>query len=220
MSFILKALKKLENEKAARETGKVEINRAILAPDRRSFPSPHNSPKRLVIALLVIAVAGTSLYFMRRAPSTVVQTPVKESRPDPSPKSVQPAATAIREEKPASAVPTPTQVVPASAQAVKRPEERLPPRRVIREKAPEASPAGDGGSDSPPVQEALTGSATTALTVNGIALQDDPGQSMAVVNGQIVKRGMTVGDARVERIFLNRVRFRGNGGTFDVHLAR
>jgi len=43
---------------------------------------------------------------------------------------------------------------------------------------------------------------------------------MAVVNGQIVKRGMTVGGAQVERIYLNRVRFRGNGGMFDVHLAK
>jgi hypothetical protein len=98
--------------------------------------------------------------------------------------------------------------------------ERAQSRRRIREELHEKSPAGNGGSDSPPVQEAPAGSASTSLIVNGIALQDDPGQSMAVVNGQIVKRGMTVGGARVERIFLNRVRFRGNGGMFDVHLAR
>ena len=58
------------------------------------------------------------------------------------------------------------------------------------------------------------------MTVNGIALQDDPNKSMAVVNGQIVKRGMAVGGAEVDRIFLNRVRFKGNGGLFEVHLAK
>jgi general secretion pathway protein B len=213
MSFILKALKKLENEKAARQTGKVEINSAILAPDRRSYSSPGNSPKRLFIALLVIAVSATSLYFMRRAPSPVVEQPLKEAQPDPLPRPVPVAATPVREDKPAPAVPTPSP-------AVKRQEGRLQPRRVVLDRPPESSPVVDGGSGSHPVEDALTGSASTALTVNGIALQDDPGKSMAVVNGQIVKRGMTVGGARVERIFLNRVRFRENGGMFDVHLAK
>jgi len=213
MSFILKALKKLENEKADREMGKVEINSAILAPDRRSFSSPSKSPKRLIIALLIVAVSGTSLFFMKRTPSPVLQQPLKEAHPDPSPGPDPPAATAIREDKPAPAVPT---VSPA----VKTQEERPQPRSRIREKLHEESPSGVAGTDSIAAQEALTGSATSSLTVNGIALQDDPAESMAVVNGQIVKRGMTVGGAQVERIFLNRVRFRGNGGMFEVHLAK
>ncbi len=213
MSFILKALKKLESEKASRDMGKVEINSAILAPDRRSFSSPSNSPKRLVIAILVIAVSGTSLYFMQRAPSPVVQPSVKEAQTEPLPRPVPVAATAVREEKPAP-------VAPAFSPTVKTQEERLQPRVRIREKTHEESRSGGAGTDSLPAQETLTGSAPSSLTVNGIALQDDPAESMAVVNGQIVKRGMTVGGAQVERIFLNRVRFRGNGGMFEVHLAK
>ena len=213
MSFILKALKKLENEKASREPGKVEINSAILAPDRRSLSSSRNYPKRLLIALLIVAVSGTSLYLMKREPSTVVQQPAKEARPDPSPRAVPVAATPVHGEKPAPAAPAPSP-------AVKAQEEPSRPGRALRENPPEPSPPGERGSDSLHGEEALTGSAPSPLTVNGIALQDDPGQSMAVVNGQIVKRGMTVGGARVERIFLNRVRFRGNGGLFEVHLAK
>jgi general secretion pathway protein B len=213
MSFILKALKKLENEKASREPGKVEINSAILAPDRRSLSSSRNYPKRLVIALLIVAVSGASLYFMRKEPPPVVQQPAKEAQPEPAPPAVPVAATPVHGEKRAPAA-------PALSPAVKAQEEPSRPRRALRETSPEASPPGESGSDSHQVQEALTGSATSPLTVNGIALQDDPGQSMAVVNGQIVKRGMTVGGAQVERIFLNRVRFKGNGGLFEVHLAK
>jgi hypothetical protein len=213
MSFILKALKKLENEKASREMGKVEINSAILAPDRRSLSSSRNSPKRLVIALLIVAVSGTSLYFMKKAPSPVVQAPAKEAQHEPAPRAVPVAATPVHGEKPAPASPAPSP-------AVKAQEEPSRLMRAHREKSPEPSSPGESGSDSHHGDEALTGSATSPLTVNGIALQDDPGQSMAVVNGQIVKRGMTVGGAQVERIFLNRVRFRGNGGLFEVHLAK
>jgi hypothetical protein len=58
------------------------------------------------------------------------------------------------------------------------------------------------------------------LTVSGIALQDDPAESMAVINGALVKTGMTVAGAVVDRIFLDRVRFKGNGGTFEVYLGK
>jgi len=213
MSFILKALKKLENEKASREMRKVEINSAILAPDRRSFSSSRKSLKLPIIALLLVVVGGTSLFFMRRTPSPVVHAPVKEAQPEPLPRPVPVAATAVREEKPAP-------VGQALSPTVKTQEERPRPRVRIREKTHEESRSGGAGTDSLPAQEALTGSPTSSLIVNGIALQDDPAASMAVVNGQIVKRGMTVGGAQVERIYLNRVRFRGNGGLFDVHLAR
>jgi hypothetical protein len=69
-------------------------------------------------------------------------------------------------------------------------------------------------------QAALQGAATSSLTVNGIAIQDDPAESIAVVNGVIVKQGMTIGGARVDRIYLNRVRFKRDSGTFEVHLVK
>jgi hypothetical protein len=69
-------------------------------------------------------------------------------------------------------------------------------------------------------QVANPGTATTSLTVNGIAIQDDPAESIAVVNGVIVKQGMTIGGAKVDKIYLNRVRFKGDSGIFEVHLAK
>jgi general secretion pathway protein B len=213
MSFILKALKKLENEKASRDPGKVEINSAILAPDRRSLSSSRNSPKRLLIALLIVAVSGAIFYFMKRSPSRGVEQSAKEAQHEAAPQAVPVAVTPVHGEKP-------TPAAQAPSPAVKRPEEPSRPGRALRDPPPEPSPPTESGSDSLHGQEALTGSAPSPLTVNGIALQDDPGQSMAVVNGQIVKKGMTVGGAQVERIFLNRVRFRGNGGLFEVHLAK
>jgi hypothetical protein len=58
------------------------------------------------------------------------------------------------------------------------------------------------------------------LVVNGIAYQDDPSSSSAVVNGIFVKQGMAVAGARIERIYPNKVRFSGNGGAFEVYISR
>jgi hypothetical protein len=41
-----------------------------------------------------------------------------------------------------------------------------------------------------------------------------------VVNGALVKKGMTVGGMRVEEISPDRVRFSGAGGTVEVQLSR
>jgi hypothetical protein len=90
----------------------------------------------------------------------------------------------------------------------------------VREKITEAPPLNSPAARAFPEQEAPSDGATNSLTVNDIALQDDPAESIAVVNGVIVKTGMTIGGAEVDRIFLNRVRFRGSSGTFEVYLAR
>jgi len=212
MSFILKALKKLEDEKSARKTAPVEIDSAILAPDRSSFSSPRNGGKWMVIALVLLAGAASIFFFMHKTPPTVTEArkvatqaapaaptaPVTQTIPPPA---ERPAAEGAR-------IGTPV-VQPVSPRP-KEPENRQERARVQNDFAPRTEPE----------HRTSFVAAAPGLTVNGIALQDDPSESMAVVNGALVKTGATVGGAQVDRIYLDRVRFKGNGGTFEVYLSK
>ena len=212
MSFILKALKKLENEKSARKTAPVEIDSAILAPDSRSFSSPRSGGKWMIITLVLLAGAGAIYFFMHKTSSSV--TEVRKVAPQPAPAApTAPLAQTIQQpvERPAqegARIDTPV-AQPAPSRA-KEPEKRPERARVQNEFAPRPEPE----------HRASFVAATPGLTVNGIALQDDPSESMAVVNGVLVKTGATVGGALVDRIYLDRVRFKGNGGTFEVYLSK
>jgi len=77
-----------------------------------------------------------------------------------------------------------------------------------------------GKPASPSIPQDATGSPPPGLKINGIALQDDPAESVAVINGALLKRGMTVEGVQIEEIFQDRVRFSGARGTFEVQLSR
>jgi hypothetical protein len=142
-----------------------------------------------------------------------MQVPEKDLRSVPTNQPVIPSRSSLQGDKPG----------PANADispAVSVPTERTLSREKVREKITAAPPLNEPTARALSEQEAPSDVASPALTVNGIALQDDPAESIAVVNGVIVKTGMTIGGVQVDRIFLNRVRFRGSGGTFDVHLAK
>ncbi|HTY20060.1 MAG TPA: hypothetical protein VMC44_00355 [Geobacteraceae bacterium] len=227
MSFILKALKKVEKEKSARRKGEVPISEAILSPDRPSLLSAHNYHKIWIISLLLFVVACMGMFILLKAPSHVVQQKQKGDGPvSPRPNAPPPNREFFGEEKspsPATTVITdevPVQdrtATPATAAASVKGDNLRPVALVKSTKSPKRKISIAGNS---PTNELTLVAPPTSLIVNGIALQDDPGESIAVVNGQIVKRGMTVEGAQVKRIFLDRVRFSGNGGEFEVHLAK
>jgi len=211
MSFILKALKKTENEKAARKNETVEINSVLLATDNRSYSSPRRMARWMIISMVFVA-GGVAIYFFMRQPSPpLMQAREKDLRSVPSIQPVTPSRSPIQGDKPG---PADAEISPA----VSVPTERTLSREKVREKITAAHPLNNPTACALPEQEAP--SDTAALTVNGIALQDEPAESIAVVNGVIVKTGMTIGGVQVDRIFLNRVRFRGSSGTFEVHLAK
>ncbi len=209
MSFILKALKKLEVENAARDKGAVQIERAILVPHGHSHASPRRSTRWMLIVLVFLAGGIITYIISRHANPDIFQRQEKEV-----PAQSVPRAQMVLQEgnsKPDDEVVSP---------AANIPEERILSQPLNRERPPEAHPAKTPMNRSITEQAALSGAATPSLTVNGIAIQDDPAESIAVVNGVIVKQGMTIGGAQVDRIFLNRVRFKGESGTFEVHLAK
>jgi hypothetical protein len=213
MSFILKALKKTENEKAARKNETVEINSALLATDNRSYSSARRMAIWMIISLVFVAGGGTIYFAMRQTSPPPIQPREKDLRSVQTSQPITSNQSSLQGDKPG----------PADAGislSVSLPTERSLSQEKVREKITEAPPLNRPAARALPEQGAPSDASTNSLTVNGIALQDDPAESIAVVNGVIVKTGMTIGGAQVDRIFLNRVRFRGSSGTFEVHLAR
>jgi hypothetical protein len=212
MSFILKALKKLENEKSARNASPVEINSALLAPDSGSFSSSRRLGQWFIISLALIAGAVTMFFIIHKIPPTVSE--IRIAKPQTAP--------AAQPESPLPTVqPLADKPVKENARKSTIAGQQASPLSREPEKRMAAAHLGNSAAfPSVPEHKASSATEITALTVSGIALQDDPAESMAVVNGVLVKSGMTVGGAEVDRIFLDRVRFKGSSGTFEVFLAK
>lgn len=222
MSFILKALKKLENEKAAHQPGKVEISSALLAPDRRSVLSSRAKIFWIVLSMLFVAVAGIFLFPQDKGPLPSSKTKTQTANPIQQPRSIPATPTVAREEKPALPVATAIreETLPQE-KTVSRPVESMPKAQVrLKHRSRERSNEELDAEERPAEAGNQLAAAPSSLVVNGIALQDDPSKSIAVVNGQILKRGMSIGDAKVDRIFLDKVRFRGSSGVFEVQLSK
>ena len=197
MSYILKALKKLEHDKALKSGAPLEITSAIIAPDQVSRLRTRNGGKWLVPMLLVLAGAGVICMIKYKAPVTMVEARKSERRP----------------------LATATAVPPYTKKEV--PPLEAPGRHKAQEKIVGVGTVAKVVPRSPAVtHEFVSNDHSALLTVNGIAYQENPAESMAVVNGTLVKNGMTVGGVQVERIFVDRVRFRGERGIFEVPLAR
>jgi len=213
MSFILKALKKTENEKAARKNETVEINSVLLATDNRSYPSTRRMARWMIFSLVFIAGGVTVFFSIHKFSPPLKQAGEKDLRSVPAGLPVIPSRSSLKEDSPGSDD-------AKNSPAVTVPTDRTPSHEKVREMNTASPPRINPRARALTEQEAPSDATTPALTVNGIALQDDPAESIAVVNGVIVKAGMTIGGVQVDRIFLNRVRFRGSSGTFEVYLAK
>jgi hypothetical protein len=222
MSFILKALKKLEEEKTVRRPGPHDINSALLAPDRAPSARISRKPLMLTAMLLVLAAGcGTTWLLLRHYP--VSPAPGNSSLSGVSSRADQPAVSPTASADPGAATPAKGgnaavergeagshAGLPSSDE--KRSAGEAPP--FLRNSRVADQPRADRASQEP------SGSPPPGVKVNGIALQDDPAESVAVVNGILVRRGMSVQEMRVEEIFSDRVRFSGNGQTWEVHISK
>ncbi|HEY6838301.1 MAG TPA: general secretion pathway protein GspB [Geobacteraceae bacterium] len=228
MSSILKALKRLEEEKAARDAAAAGISARVKSGV--VVPRPP-SPWRLPLALGVVAALAVFITYAvmggfgpgRRTvtQSAVVapQQPQQSSQPVASEPSPAPVS------RPLQGVKTPPAQSPA-APAVAR--TATPP--VIS--APAARDHGATFTTEPPAEVQVTpavapaapsvstGPALPDLKVSGIAWQKDASSRMAMVNGATVVGGGKVSGARVEEIFPDRVRFSFEGKSFDVFLGK
>jgi hypothetical protein len=219
MSFILKALQKLEEEKAAQRARPQDINRAILTA---AHPVPRSSRISLAMTIIgaLVLAGGSSAYLLLRGPEPgrklMVAGLPEESR------SATPRAAAMSVTPPGQTAAPEAPTGPALT-TTKTPETTLPAK-----KKPHAEVSASAGKPAtvamPPTEHAgrkqSYGPPPAGLKVNGIALQDNPAESIAVVNGLLVRRGVVVQGMKVEEILTDRVRFSGSGGTCEVQISK
>lgn len=231
MSSILKALKKLEDEKAAHQPDSLKIDSDIL----RGESSRRHSTTGLILAALLLFTGGSiaTYLYMKKDPSPTVvsseppaEAPAKvESRPQHT--TPAPNATQIKTEQ----LPESIEVVPA-----RRPQATVPAPKQKKQSRPvkpapvdTRSPVNTLQQQSKkvppvalPVPLAVPQTVRTIplLRVNGIAHQGGAADNVAVINGVPVSGGAVIEGVKVEEIQKDRVRFSYKGETFEIALGK
>jgi hypothetical protein len=216
MSSILKALKKLEEEKSARMPDALKIDTEIL---RGGVPSrfPYRNVTLLAILFFACGSALTYLYVRQGAhradtlpPRAAQHTPAATEEPRKTMPAEDGSSRTVQLEAPHSQA----KKAPVSTQHANRlkhgrataPAVTRPPKPGIAA-APAAPPAA-------PVKRIPT------LRVDGIAYHFGSADSLAVVNGNTVYAGAIVEGAKVEEIGKDRIRFNYEGERFEVPLGK
>ena len=231
MSSILKALKKLEDEKSIRKPDSLKIDAEILRGDSARRFSPMGIS--LLAALLFICGSGATYFFMSSDTNNVKAT-VSDVVPidPPSPATaVAPDAERPHNLNLKADLPKPDKVVtaagsdnklgntPPSSVTVPRLQAKIQPVQRIRqseEKRPVAPPQSAPATTTRPVASVMA----PLLKVNGIAFQEESVERVAIVNGAPVSNGSIIEGAKVEDIQKDRVRFSYGGEKFDVALGK
>jgi general secretion pathway protein B len=217
MSSILEALKKLEDEKAARRSGAGSLAGKVAKSGRKSRTSPAWLIPGGMLAVAAVSVLITYAV-MRPVPSTVtgpapqptqnapVRSPAAQPPDTPLPAVATPVTDALSPHHPG---PIPGEKKSSRSTMARR---SVTPSKITTGKAsPLSADSGKNRPTSavPPLPK---------LTVVGIAWQKDTALRMAIVNGVPVREGGVVNGATVREILPDRVRFSANGKEFDISL--
>ena len=230
MSSILKALKKLEDEKSIRKPDSLKIDAEILRGDASRRFSPMGIS--LLAALLFVCGSGATYVFMKPdtenipvsallAPlgspsSAAVVAPVAKKQQNQNVKAELPEPGKMLSNRsilkrdnttPSSAKPPKLPATVQPVQQIKQSEVKLPV--VPTQKAPMSA-----------IIRPATPVMAPSLKVNGIAFQDESTDRVAIVNGVSVSNGSMIEGAKVEDIQKDRVRFSYGGEKFDVALGK
>lgn len=218
MSSILKALKKLEEEKTVRADGGVDIARGVLrsrsGKTHRRWILPVSVAAGAVAASLFTSLVMALLFGHPKTP-TVTSTPAPQAAADaaalahePVPRPMKEKLKVVAKSIPAKSL-TAAPVVPAVKQ---QPAAMAAPKPKTSEVPASPGPSSTGPQEIPtPVSRPVP-----ALKVSGIAWNKDGNDRLAMVNGRPVAEGMIVDGARVEEISRNRVRFSFQKQRFEV----
>lgn len=226
MSSILKALKKLEHDKASYRPDELKIDAEILRTDTSpSFSAAHV----LVTSLLLLAGgSGATYLYMKqdKAPEYVDPKTSVISRQDNRP--VSSASDITTEQLPAAIEVKPAQQQyekkNAGAPTTFRPAKSVGTPRAVAAAKPAAQKAvsplanrAESTGSSPSSSSAKT---VPALRVNGIAFQEGGSESVAMINGVPLVRGAVIDGVKIEEIHRNRVEFSCNGNMFEIQLGQ
>ena len=229
MSSILKALKRLEEEKAAKYGERVDSAGGILRGSVGSRRSHASLIGGIVVLTAVVAVIVTYALMggFGAKPKPAAIPAAQQVAPAPEP-TVQPAPAAAPQKvalpatpparpqvppvtiRPAKAPVAPAAVVTPSPAAVV--PEAVPSKPAAPEAAPKPAPA--------PAVPAPAAPQTPSLRVSAIAWQKEGTSLIAMVNGRSLGVGETVAGARVEAILPDRVRFSFEGRSFEIFLGK
>jgi general secretion pathway protein B len=218
MSSILKALKKLENEKTSRLPDSLRIDSDILKST--DFTRKRSPIVSVELILLVFGGGATATYlFMKEAKSSL---PVTSQLPAPAIQKAQSPPTPLikTETLPAEIIVVPSPTETATKTPVAR-QQKIKVSESIEIKTPKTVGAGISKKAKEPEEEARTTVATTPLLrVNGIAYQNNSADSLAIVNGIAVSNGSTVEGVVVEEVRKDRVLFQRNGEKFEILMGQ
>lgn len=233
MSSILKALKKLEDEKSIRKPDSLKIDAEILRGDAsRRFSTVSTS---LLAALLFVCGGGATYLFMKPDAGNIagMKSPASAVAPLGPPSSA--TAVAPVAEKPQNLhlqaeLPKPDKVISARSDLKldnTSPSSVTPPKLPVRVQP--VKPLKQSEVKRPVVRTQPAPAAAIRpaapvmvppLKVNGIAFQDESTDRVAIVNGVSVSNGSIIEGAKVEDIQKDRVRFSYGGEKFDVTLGK
>lgn len=220
MSSILKALKKLERERALRLDTPLELGRDILRGEtRRRRGAFWLGPLLSGVVLLGLGFGGW--WLLRPAPATA---PLRAADPLPGGLTVLTASRAdavvveelVERRRPAA-------VAPLAPRPVARPA--VPPSSVapgVPAAAAVAVPALTAASPppSPPAAGSETVPADPGLVVQAIAFSPRREERLAVINELPVMEGTAIGAFMVEEILSDRVVLRRGAATLTLSLDR
>ena len=234
MSSILKALKRVEDDKTARRPEQLNIDADILKSD--NFPRFSTSGV-IITSLLLLALGSGATYMFMKSDKTPDDAGIKSpavsftqsQRPVINPSDIKteqlPEAIAVvpaNQKKPAvaesvkrtqtSVAPTPTKTAPVAVTT--RPV--TPPKPTVAPKPAEQAIVKEQASPPPPPPV----KAAPVLRVNGIAFEDGATEGVAIVNGAPVTNGAMIEGVKVEEIHKNKVRFNFNGEKFEITLGQ
>jgi general secretion pathway protein B len=206
MSSILKALKKLEDEKLERQTEYINLSTAILKPR-----TPQSGMQKWLwgggIALLATLITLSSLYIGNKSS--------KESSPPhqvslPAPEAIEKPAPPLRS--------TGLTPAPALDARVQPPKSNSSPDEITSSLPPQQRQLK--ASQENTVRTEHPASDSVELTLSGIAWNKDSADRLAVINGQPASIGSSVNGALVEEILHDKVRMNLAGRKFDLFLGR
>lgn len=221
MSFILDALKKLEQEKAARKGGDINISDEIVRGSRRGTRKARRSVSLSVVLValgltFLLGASGAFLWYKHDAGNRSkglvtssgrkIPAAVEDAEDSQRTVSAEPAAPPVREKEAVA-------IEPASLPMVTKSQPR---KEMIEEKSASRQEDEDQPAQSSKV---VSGSGGSGLKVSGIAWQDVPSARRAVINGELVQEGAQVGGATVEEIMHSRVLFSSGGRRFTLSIS-
>ncbi|NJD92334.1 MAG: hypothetical protein FIA91_12630 [Geobacter sp.] len=237
MSSILKALKKLEEEKLTPDD---EPRRGKVSSDILRQPREKRANSRLLLGIAIIGVLIVILLItllLRPAPKEAsLPAPAATVPPVPAPSAgQQPLPASVPEVQKAPLLPAqPAMPLPATGAKAARPlpQETVslpePARAPVTRKFPlpelpgsEPLPAQAVPPKQLPKPPAQTvENSEPRLTLSGIAWNKDSAERIAIINGQPASTGSHIGGAVVEEILPDRVRLSSKGRVFELSIGR